>query len=523
MIFRWNRDNRGRVERQPETSRMKYHIWTIGCQMNTADSQRLSSELEALGCSWSERAEDADVVVLNTCVVRQQAEDKIHGRLGSLSAIRARKPDLLIGLMGCLVGHRPARGLAERFPGVDVFIPPSETSPLTDLVRERAMDEAAKDVEDLRTATLWRRQDASIPPGTADSADSGDTSGGLRGAAGAGERAAAGAGDGVYGNPGALRLPAAERGQLVSAHVPIIYGCSWVCTFCIIPSRRGPERSRDAEEIVAHTSSLVQQGVREITLLGQIVDRYGADRGLDDGLPRLLERLNDVDGLERIRFLTSHPSFMTDSLLDAVAGLPKVMEHIEVPIQSGDDDLLRRMKRGYTVDEYRALVDRIRQRVPGAAIHTDIIVGFCGETERQFQNTFDVMAELRLDKAHIAKFSPRPGTVAAKMMLDDVPAEEKERRRQALDDLQAEVCRAINDQHVGRRAEVLVEGRDKQRWRARTRTNKLVFFDDPRPLLGRVLQVEITSASAWSMRGRAVDAPPARRQRELIPMASDSG
>lgn len=460
---------------------MRYHIWTIGCQMNTADSQRLGSDLERLGYTWTDDAEAADVVVLNTCVVRQQAEDKIYGRLGALRPLKAARPGTVVAMMGCLVGHKPPPSLTRRFPEVDVFLPPSESRPLVDFLTARALDAAAREIEHDQLAARWSLQD-----GPAD---------------------------------GTLVLPGHERGALVSAHVPVVYGCNWVCTFCIIPSRRGPERSRPADEILAHVRSLVEQGVREITLLGQIVDRYGYDRGEHDALADLLHRLDRVDGLERIRFLTSHPNFMTDRLLEAVAELPKVMEHIEVPVQAGDDTVLARMKRGYTVDDYRRLVDRIRRRIPGAAIHTDIIVGFCGETEAQFQGTHDLLAELRLDKAHIAKYSTRPGTVASKLLLDDVPDDEKERRRKAIDDLQHGVCGAINAGHVGRTVEVLVDGRDKQRWRGRTRTNKLIFFDDPRPLLGRLVDVEVTWAGPWSMIGRAVDAP-AARPREVIELVA---
>lgn len=458
---------------------MKYHVWTIGCQMNSADSQRLGSELEKLGYQHAERPEEADVVVLNTCVVRQQAEDKIYGRLGSLRPLKERNPDMVIGLMGCLVGPRPSRALQRRFPQVDVFIPPSETAPLLDHLKARALEEAAESMERAQIAERWSLQDAA---------------------------------------PGAIALPEHERGSLVSAHVPIIFGCSWVCTFCIIPSRRGPERSRPAGEIVSHVRSLVDQGVREVTLLGQIVDRYGYDEGQPRALEDLLGRLDAVDGLERIRFLTSHPNFLSDELLDAVASLPKVMEHIEVPIQAGDDEVLQRMKRGYSSDDYRALVGRIRERIPGAAIHTDIIVGFPGETERQFEETYRVLEELKLDKAHIAKFSSRPGTVAAKLLEDDVPPEEKERRRAALDALQGEICAEINAAHLGRRFEVLVEGKDRGRWRARTRTNKLVYFEDPRPLLGRLAEVDIEWTGPWSMVGRAVDAPRAPR-REVIELS----
>ena len=458
---------------------MKYHIWTIGCQMNTADSQRLGSELERMGYAWAERAEDADVIVLNTCVVRQQAEDKVYGRLGSLRPLKAARPDTVVALMGCLVGHKPPPSLAGRFPLVDVFIPPSDTRPLTDFLRARAMDDAAREIEQAQLRQRWELQDAV--------------------------------------QPGDVLLPAHERGRLTGAHVPVVYGCNWVCTFCIIPARRGSEHSRAVAEVEAHVRSLVGQGVREVTLLGQIVDRYGYDRGEHDALPRLLERLNAIDGLERIRFLTSHPNFMTDALLDAVAALPKVMEHIEVPVQAGDDAVLARMKRGYRADDYRRLVERIRRRIPDVAIHTDIIVGFCGETEAQFQATYDLLAELKLDKAHIAKFSPRPGTVAAKLFADDVAADEKERRRKALDELQRAVCAEINAALVGCTVEVLVERRDGDRWQGRTRTNKLVFFDDPRPLRGRLVDVEIDWAGPWSMVGHAAGGPPvATRAREVI-------
>ncbi|MFN8422908.1 MAG: tRNA (N6-isopentenyl adenosine(37)-C2)-methylthiotransferase MiaB [Anaerolineae bacterium] len=471
---------------------MKYHIWTIGCQMNTADSQRMASELERIGYRWTEQAEDADVVVLNTCVVRQQAEDKIYGRLGSLRPVKAARPDMVIGLMGCVVGQKPAPAMVRRFPHVDVFIPPSETRPLIDLLTARALDDAARGSEAEQLAARWSLQDGDAGAGADGPADD---------------------------DAGAIRLPARERTALVSAHVPIIFGCNWVCTFCIIPSRRGRERSRPPEEIEAHARSLVAQGVREITLLGQIVDRYGYDHGVTDGLPRLLERLDAIDGLERIRFLTGHPKFMTDDLLDTVAALPKVMEHIEVPIQAGDDRVLERMKRGYTADDYRRLVGRIRERIPGVAVHTDIIVGFPGETDEQFQATYDILDELKLDKAHIAKFSSRPGTVAAKMMLDDVSPEEKERRRAALDGLQERIVGAMNAAHVGRTVEVLIEGRDRDRWRGRTRTNKLVYVDDRRPLLGRVIEARIEWAGPWSMIGRAIDAP-AAPARELIALAT---
>ncbi|GAG28880.1 unnamed protein product, partial [marine sediment metagenome] len=239
---------------------------------------------------------------------------------------------------------------------------------------------------------------------------------------------------------GDLILPAHERDRLISAFVPVVLGCSHACTFCIIPYRRGVERSRAVGEIVAEVRSLVAQGVKEITLLGQIVDRYGKDIPDGPDLTALLKIVHEVDGLERIRFLTSHPNWMTDELLDAVAALPKVMPHIEVPVQAGDDQVLADMHRGYTVSEYTHLIDKIRDRLngdfPGVSIATDIIVGFSGEKQDQFQRTYDLLAELKMDVAHLARYSPRSGTVAERRMVENVTEEEKWERFRALEELQ---------------------------------------------------------------------------------------
>jgi tRNA-2-methylthio-N6-dimethylallyladenosine synthase len=454
---------------------MKYHVSTIGCQMNEADSRRLASALERLGYTPAERAEEADVVVLNTCVVRQSAEDKAVGRLGAFKSLKDHRPEMVLGLMGCMVGVRDSAPLRKRFPWVDVFIPPSEPEPLLELLVERGLVDEAQALEAEASARRYH-----LPNG-------------------------------------GLLLPASEQGVLVSAYIPIVLGCSTGCTYCVIPYRRGPERSRPPEEIVAEAQVLAAQGVREITLLGQIVDRYGLDLPGQSTLALLLRRLHEIDGLLRIRFLTSHPAWMTDDLLDAVAELPKVCEHVEVPVQAGDDEVLARMQRGYTADDYRRLVVRIRERIPNASIATDVIVGFPGETAEQFQHTYDLLAELRLDKAHIARYSPRPQTLAARKYLDDVPPEEKERRRKALDALQSEIVGEINARLLGQMVEVLVEGRDekKGRWYGRTRTDKLVFFEDAVPSSspcragegsdwqGKLASVRVTWAGPWSLIGEA--------------------
>jgi tRNA-2-methylthio-N6-dimethylallyladenosine synthase len=266
------------------------------------------------------------------------------------------------------------------------------------------------------------------------------------------------------------------------------------------------ERSRPVGEIAAETRSLAAQGVREITLLGQIVDRYGSD--VEDGpdLAQLLRVVHETPGLERLRFLTSHPNYVNDDLLRTVAMLPRICEHIEVPVQSGNNAILHNMRRDYTVEQYRSLIGRIREHMPAGSIACDIIVGFPGESEAQFQDTQDLLAELKLDKVHIAKYSPRPGTLSARRMADDVPADEKERRRKALDDLQAGIVADINNRLLGERVQVLVEDFHRGKWRGRTRTNKLVFFEDERDRTAELVDVEITWAGPWSLRGRLPDA-----------------
>ncbi len=434
--------------------------------MNVADSQRVASALERLGYQAEAEIEQADVIVLNTCVVRQSAEDKAYGRLTSLLPLKRERPDLVINLMGCMVGVRGAENLKEKLPYVDVFAPPSEPGPLVKFLAERE----GRTLDAAETVQRFAFQDEAT----------------------------------TVLNPieATLTLPAAVRGNLIAAHVPIVYGCSHACTFCIIPFRRGVERSRPVGEIAGEIRSLVAQGVKEVTLLGQIVDRYGIDIPDGPNLAQLLRVIHEIDGLERIRFLTSHPSYMTDELLETVAALPKVCEHIEVPVQAGDDAVLADMKRGYTADDYRRLVERIRQIIPHTSIATDIIVGFPGETEAQFQRTYDLLAELKLDVAHLARYSPRPGTVAERRMTDDVPEDEKMRRLQALEGLQAQIVGEINLRLFGQTLEVLVEENYRGKWKGRTRTNKLVFFTDPADWKGRTAQVEITQTSPWSLQGQ---------------------
>ena len=421
-----------------------FHLWTIGCQMNKADSERLGSALEQLGLRPVDHAGDADVIVLNSCVVRQGAEDKVVGAITGVQPLKKNRPDRVIALMGCMVGPKTTE-LSQRFPHVDVFMRPQQYGPLLDLVGERlGLD--------------WE---------------------------------------------GCLGLLAPNRPG-VSCYIPIIHGCDMMCTFCIIPYRRGRQTSRPVDEVAQEVEALAGRGVKEVTVLGQTVDAYGHDLPDQPDLADLLERLNEIRGLERIRFLTSHPSYMSGRIIRAVASLPKVCEHVNLPVQAGDDEVLSRMRRTYTQAEYVDLVSRIRDEVPQASLSTDIIVGFSGETEQQFERSLELVSELSFDKVHCAAYSPRPGTIAGRTMMDDVDAGEKTRRRERLDTLQESIQKEMNAGLVGQDLEVLVEGRHKGKWHGRTRSNKLVYFQDEADYQGRLVHVNIAKTSPWALQGTPV-------------------
>jgi tRNA-2-methylthio-N6-dimethylallyladenosine synthase len=439
-----------------DENQRRYFIWTTGCQMNVADSQRVASSLERMGFRSAEKPGQADVIVLNTCVVRQSAEDRAHGYLTSLVSYKRNNPDLVINLMGCMVGVKGSDHLTKRYPHVDVFSPPSDPGPLIAHLSQDESRELAQSEVDVRNALL----------------------------------------------DGDLVLPAEQQQSLVSAYVPVVLGCSHACTYCIIPYRRGVEYSRPVGVIVQEVRRLAEQGVKDITLLGQIVDRYGKDVPNGPNLAQLLKIVAEVDGVKRLRFLTSHPNWMTDELLATVANNPVIMPHIEVPVQAGNDEVLANMKREYTNANYRELIAKIREVIPNVSIGTDIIVGFPGETEEQFMDTYKLMEDLRLDVAHLARYSTRPGTVADRRMEDDVPDEEKWRRFRMLEDQQARIVGEINSRLLGETLPVLFEDKVKGRWRGRTENTKLVFVEREEDLRGMVKDVQITWTGPWSMQGR---------------------
>ena len=412
--------------------------------MNEADSERLASALDQLGCAPSSKIEDADIIVLNSCVVRQGAEDKVAGRLDSLKPLKKNRSDRVITLMGCMVGPK-SEDLRARFPHVDLFMRPQVYDPLLDLVAQRE--------------------------GT------------------------------CLDNLG----PLVSSHPKVSTHIPIIHGCDKFCTFCIIPYRRGRERSRPMDELVAEVEALAQKGVKEVTLLGQNVDSYGHDLPDQPDLADLLTEVNEVEDIHRIRFLTSHPNDMSQKLIDAVARLNKVCEHINLPVQAGDDEILQVMRRGYTADDYLELVGRIRATISGVSMSTDIIVGFANETEEQFQRTVDLLEEVRFDKVHVAPYSVRPGTIAYRKIPDDLSHEEKMRRLHIIEEVQERIAWEINKELLGTTQEVLVEDRRKGRWQGRSRTNKLVFTSYDDDLQGQLIDIEIDQTSPWSLQGSLVE------------------
>ena len=422
---------------------MRYHIWTVGCQMNVADSQKLAAGLDKLGWAEVGEPEEADLVVLNTCSIRDHAEHRAISKLGTLKKMRGAGSDFKIAVMGCMVGPKTDE-LRRRFPYVDAFAQPQNFEPILKAVGYEELG-----------GEFW--------PATFATPDS------------------------------------------PSAYVPVVHGCDKFCTYCIVPYRRGRERSRTIDDVQDEVAHLAARGVREVTLLGQTVEAYGHDLPDRPDLGDLLGALHAVEGIQRFRFLTSYPKDMTERIVAAVAELPKVCEYFNIPVQSGDNAVLERMRRGYTIEEYREKVELIRRFMPDAAITTDVIVGFCGETEEEFQHTYDLLAELEYDKVHVAAYSPRPGTIAYRKLEDDVPQEVKKARLHAVEQLEAGISGRINERLVGTEVDVLVEGQktksnSEPAWYGRTRGNKLVHFRGDAQA-GDLVTVRIERASPWSLVG----------------------
>lgn len=449
------------------TSSRRYHITTFGCQMNKADSERMAGILEDMGFEWSEDPNQADLILYNTCSIRDNAEQKVYSYLGRQAKRKHDQPDLTLIVAGC-VAQQEGEALLRRVPELDLVMGPQHANRLKDL-----LEEVLDGNQVVATEPVHIMEDITKP----------------------------------------------RRDSTVTAWVNVIYGCNERCTYCVVPNVRGVEQSRTPEAIWAEMAELGRQGFKEVTLLGQNIDAYGRDlpgvtpegRHLHT-LTDLLDYVHDVPGIERIRFATSHPRYFTERLIKACAELPKVCEHFHIPFQSGDNEVLKRMSRGYTHEKYRRIIDTIRRYMPDASISADAIVGFPGETEQQFENTLKLVDDISFDLLNTAAYSPRPGTPAA--VWDEQLSEEvKSDRLQRLNHLVSIKAAERSQRYMGRIEEVLVEDqnlKDKTQVMGRTRGNRLTFFaGDINELKGKLVKVRITEVRAFSLTGEPVEVPEA--------------
>ena len=444
------------------TASKKYNIVTFGCQMNKADSERMAGILDNMGFEWIEEPEAADLVLYNTCTIRDNAEQKVYSYLGKQAKRKHQQPDLTLIVAGC-VAQQEGEKLLRRVPELDLVMGPQHANRLEDLLHD-----VFNGNQVVATEPIHIVEDITKP----------------------------------------------RRDSKVTSWVNIIYGCNERCSYCVVPNVRGVEQSRTPEAIKAEMEELGRQGYKEITLLGQNIDAYGRDLpgSTPEGrhqhtLTDLLYYVHDVPGVERIRFATSHPRYFTERLIKACDELPKVCEHFHIPFQSGDNEVLKAMKRGYTHEKYRRIIDKIRYYMPDAAISADAIVGFPGETEAQFENTLKLVEDIGFDQLNTAAYSPRPGTPAA--LWDNQLSEAvKSDRLQRLNHLVATKAAARSARYQNRMEEVLVEDQNPKnsaQVMGRTRGNRLTFFTgDINHLKGKTVKVKITEARAFSLTGEVV-------------------
>jgi tRNA-2-methylthio-N6-dimethylallyladenosine synthase len=460
--------------------RKKLYIETVGCQMNLLDSELVVGKLRNEGYELTDDITQADTILYNTCSVRQHAEDKVYSALGRIRKLKEHKPELSIGVLGCMA-QKDQEQILRRAPHVDVVVGPGQLARVSELLV------LAKEEERPQFAVSLPRTGGSKETVTASFAE--------------------------Y-DP--LREPA-MRPSPFQAFVRIMMGCDKFCTYCIVPSVRGPEQSRPPSVIVEEARILAGQGVKEITLLGQTVNsyKYTEPDGRTTRLSDLLERLHAIEAIERIKFITNFPNDMTDDLLQAVRDLPRVARYLHVPAQSGCDEVLARMKRLYSVALYDDMLARIRETVPEAAVSSDFIVGFCGETEASFERSVRLVERARFKNSFIFKYSPRQGTKADTLFADDVPEDVKKRRNNELLAVQTAISQEDNRRFLGRTVDVLVEGPSKaaakrgaggaiDQLTGRTMCDRIVVFDGPERLVGRTVPVLVEDASAVTLFGQVV-------------------
>ncbi|AEJ43361.1 tRNA (N6-isopentenyl adenosine(37)-C2)-methylthiotransferase MiaB [Alicyclobacillus acidocaldarius] len=443
-----------RVGRKPSGEPYRFLIRTYGCQMNEHDTEVMAGLLTAMGYEPTQDVEEADFILFNTCAVRENAEEKVFGEIGRLRPLKRQNPELIFGLCGCMAQEKGVqRMVREKYPWIDLVFGTHNIHRLPALLyAARASQETVMEVWDNAPETVedWPKL----------------------------------------------------RKDRVRAWVNVQYGCNKFCTYCIVPYTRGVERSRLPEDVLREVAELVQEGYQDITLLGQNVNDYGVDLGTTN-FARLLRQVNAVPGIGWIRFTTSNPWNFTDELIDAIAESENVVEHIHLPVQSGNNEILRRMNRSHTQEYYLRLVDKIRRRIPGVSITTDLIVGFPGETEAHFQDTLRLVQEVEFDNAFTFIYSPRENTPAARWK-DDTPLEEKKERLLRLNEVQNEISRRHNEKLRGALVEVLVDGESKTNpdvLSGRTRTNKLVLFRGDKSLIGQRIRVRVTEPQTFLLKG----------------------
>ncbi|MDY4948366.1 MAG: tRNA (N6-isopentenyl adenosine(37)-C2)-methylthiotransferase MiaB [Clostridium cadaveris] len=435
-----------------------FFISTFGCQMNEEDSEKMSGMLKSMGYEKAENKEEASIIIFNTCCVRENAELKVFGNLGALKGLKKKRPDLIIGICGCMMQQKGmAEEIMEKFPFVDMIFGTHNAYKFPEyLNRVKQEGKAVCEIYNEETEI-------------------------------------------VEGLP-------LDRESSIKAFVTIMYGCNNFCTYCIVPYVRGRERSRKPEDIENEIKDLVANGYKEITLLGQNVNSYG--KGLDEEIDfaKLLRRINEIDGLERIRFMTSHPKDLSDDVIYAIRDCEKICEQIHLPVQSGSDDILKKMNRHYDRERYLSIIEKIKKEIPGVAITTDIIVGFPGESEEDFEETLDMIKEVEYDSAFTFIYSRRKYT-PADMMLNQVDDSVKHERFNRLVEVVNEICAKKNLEYEGKCVEVLVEGpskNDDNKLMGRTRTGKLVNFTGSKDSIGKLVNVKITKASSFSLKGEEV-------------------
>lgn len=437
---------------------VRYNIETFGCQMNENDSERLSGMLSEMGYSECFTRVDSDLIIFNTCCVRENAEQKVYGHLGALKYLKETKPNLIIAICGCMMQQ----------PEVVDFI--KKTYKHVDIIF--GTHNLYKFPEMLNTAIVTKKTVIDVWDSTGSIAEN---------------------------------MPIIRKDNL-KAWVTVMYGCNNFCSYCIVPYVRGRERSRSIEEILNEVKTLAKAGCKEITLLGQNVNSYGKDLEGAFTFAGLLRELNTIEGIERIRFLTSHPKDLSDDLIYAIRDCDKVCEHLHLPVQAGSSKILEDMNRKYSKEQYLELLNKVKKHIPGIALSTDIIVGFPGETEQDFDETLDIVSKANFDMAYTFLYSKRTGTPAAKNP-DQVTDAVKKNRFDRLLALQNSICRQINDELLGKELEVLVEGlskNSKTTYSGRTRENKVVNFKGSPELVGKLVKVKIDTVHSWSLLGKLV-------------------